>query len=275
MSNPKEQRERITAMAASYLSDIMDGDEGRKAAGRIGLSYAAAARAARDPSALFRCSPASIAAAVAMSALTELYPGGPMPVCWLVPRGGELQWMISHRGLCELSARAGINLRAIPVNRSDDLEVSGGDVVHHVSDPDAWPSSLDDLRGVYVRIQRAADGLVLGQPWLPAKAIQQRAQAQGSGPVWRKWPVEMAQKTAIKWAVARGYVQISGDPMRHAIEADRAAEQPQAPAITDRRAAQAAALGIDIEPEQPALPDYGEPQTMTIEAREGARVGEE
>jgi recombinational DNA repair protein RecT len=38
--------------------------------------------------------------------------------------------------------------------------------------------------------------------------------------VWKAWPIEMAQKTAIKWACARGYVPIQSIEMATALAAD-------------------------------------------------------
>jgi hypothetical protein len=102
----------------------------------------------------------------------------------------------------------------------DDLEVEFREVVSHQCDLDLWPTSMDDLRGVYLTIRRLSDGAILGRPWLPKVAIEQRRKVALTQDIWNKWPVEQAQKTAIKWAHSRGFLPADSTELRMALESD-------------------------------------------------------
>lgn len=232
-------RDGIQKDAEKYLRDMLGTEQGRAAAARVALAFSAAARAAKSPEALYRCSRASIVAAVAMSALTNLMPGGPAPSVWLVPKGDELQWWLSHRGIAALALRAGFQIVATPVHKDDAVRIEFGEVLAHEPDPDRWPGSLDELRGVYVTIRRVADGATLGRPWMPIAAIRRRASS--GGPVWKSWPIEQAQKTAIKWCHARGYVPIESAELQMALGAE---PQDDTPALPSERPTGRAALGL-------------------------------
>ena len=219
-------RQRVQTMAGAMLVDMVGEKRATESGARTALAFAAAHRAARDPAVIERCSPQSIAACVALSALTGLMPGGAMPSVWLVPRNGELQWMISHRGLTTLARRAGYQLSAVPVGKFDTIVVEYGEVIEHRADVGNAPSELRDLVGVIVSCKRLEDGAILGRYWLDGAAVRKRSNARGAGPVWQKWPIEMAQKTAIKWACARGLVPIESIEMDQAVAADTRAEGP-------------------------------------------------
>ena len=229
-NTPRTLRGRVQAMAGSMLLDMVGEERATEAAARVGMAFAAAHRAARSPRDIERCSPESIAAAVALSALTGLMPGGAMPSVWLVPRGGDLQWMISHRGLMQLCRRAGYQLSAVPVSTSDHVVIEFGEVTEHRVEVGSEATGLDDLAGVIVSCRRLADGAILGRFWMPGSAVRKRASARGAGPVWKSWPLEMAQKTAIKWACARGLVPIESMELDQALGADTRAETAPAPA---------------------------------------------
>lgn len=203
-----EMRRDIERMAAANLVRLMGTEEGQRASVRVGMAFAAAVRAAKDPKALMGCSRESIATAVAMSALTGLMPGGPAPAVWLVPKGRDLQWWLSHRGITTLCLRAGYQILPVAVHRDDVLEVEFGEVTKHVST--TAPTGFNDLAGVYLTVRRLDTGIVLCRPWISGDTIQIRSQVRDAGPVWRQWPVEMAQKTAIRWAIARGLLPIEG-----------------------------------------------------------------
>ena len=217
-------RGRVQRMAGSMLLDMVGEDRAREASARVAMAFAAAHRAARNPRDIERCSPESIASAVALSALTGLMPGGAMPSVWLVPRAGDLQWMISHRGLMTLCRRAGYQLAAVPVGQSDHIVIEYGEVVEHRAAVGEEPTGLDDLAGVIVSCRRLADGAILGRYWMSGADVRKRAKARGAGPVWRSWPLEMATKTAIKWACARGFVPIESIELDQALAADTRAE---------------------------------------------------
>ena len=223
---PGGMRHKVQNVASRLLVDLVGEEKATEASARVGLAFAAAHRAARNPRDIENCSLASIAHAVAMSALTGLMPGGAMPACWLVPRGGELQWMISHRGLMQLSRRAGYQLSAIAVGSEDHIVIEYGEVVEHRAAVGSEPQALTDLVGLIVSCRRLADGVVLGRYWLAGSYIRKCAQLRGAGPVWRQWPIEMAQKTAIKWACARGMVPIESMELDYALAADLRGDMP-------------------------------------------------
>ena len=267
---PPTLRRRVQHMAGSMLVDLVGEERATEAAARVGMAFAAAHRAARNPRDIERCSPESIASAVAMSALTGLMPGGPMPSVWLVPRSGELQWMISHRGLTQLCRRAGYQLSTCVVGHHDYIVVEFGEVTEHRAEIGSEPLTLDHIAGVIVSCRRLADGAILGRYWLPGADIRKRANARGAGPVWKSWPLEMAQKTAIKWACARGLVPIESVELDNALAADTratVAEERPAPIVVHRDAPtlpSAAFAPPEPEPEPEEveaeiLPDDGEP----------------
>lgn len=226
--NPAQQfREGIQADAERYLVAMLGTTAGRAAGARVAMAFSAAARSAKKPETLYDCSRASIVACIAMSALTGLMPGGPNPSVYLVPKGGELQWWLTHRGISALALRAGWQVIAIPVHKDDEVEVQFGEVVRHEPDPDKWADSLDDLRGCYVTIRRLSDGVSLGRPWMPIVAIKKRAKKAQSQDVWREWAVEQAQKTVIKWAMARGYLPIESAELAEAMSVDEGGRAPE------------------------------------------------
>lgn len=232
-------RSRVQRMASSMLLDLVGEERATEASARVGMAFAAAHRSARNPRDIERCSPESIASAVAMSALTGLMPGGAMPTVWLVPRGGELQWMISHRGLMQLCRRSGYQLSAVAVGTADHIKIGFGEVLEHETEPGQEPTGLDDLAGVIVSCRRLADGAILGRYWMAGVDIRKRAKVRGAGPVWKSWPIEMSQKTAIKWACARGLVPIESIELDQSLAADTRAEvEAPKPVQIDRPATQ-------------------------------------
>lgn len=217
---------RVSTTANKQLQAILGTDAGKKAAHTITMAMLSAMRTAKNPRAFLDVTMPSIASSVATSYDTGLYPGGPNPTVYLVPQAPrkgeqpELQWRITHRGLAILAQRAGFAVMAVPVHREDALTVSFGEAVDHQASPDAWPASLDDIVGVIVVVRRVSDGVTIARSWMPIAAIIQRKNKGRDGSVWNEWPVEMAQKTAIKWAFSRGYVPLDSPEVRAAMEAD-------------------------------------------------------
>ena len=217
-------RKTVESVAQQHYAERASTPEGQKIVSRFALSFAAAARASRTPDQFYNCDPASVAAAVALSLDTGLLPGGAMPAVWLIPKGGALQWMPSHRGLIMLGQQAGYQLRTVAVGMDDELVIEDGEVKRLIQNPDSCPDSLDTLRGIVVYASRLSDGSRFGSWWLNGAAIRKRATTQGAGPVWRSWPIEMAMKTAIKWVFARGFVPVESVELDAALSADNAAE---------------------------------------------------
>lgn len=208
----------VQKVATAALTDL-NPEKAKAAATRIALQFADSVASARRPEAWKDLSPASIASAVGASMATDLYPGGPMPTVYLIPKAGQLQWRITHRGLCELCRREGYHVRTVAVGREDELEQSLGLVTHHRPADDTIPRRLEDLRGIVVAV-RGPDGAELAY-YVPRALIEERrakSDMPNKGP-WRDWPIEMAQKTAILYCAARGYLPISSS-MQAAMTAD-------------------------------------------------------
>ena len=246
-----------------------------RAAAKIGLALASAIRSAKNPDAIMDCSRGSIVQCVAAACAVDLYPRTTNSPVWLIPKGGELQFWISHIGIATLAYRAGIALRPVPVHALDEIEVRFGDVIRH--EPGDEPETLDQLQGVYVVVKRISDGAIIGTPWVSASLIAKRRK-QG-GPVWNAWPIEMAQKTAIKYLVNRGIVVIDVPELSMALDNEPAedagytgAGAGNAGAIASRAAPEpngaAELLGIAQDAELPGQDDYAEEaEAEPIEAR--------
>jgi recombinational DNA repair protein RecT len=220
VQKPRSFRENVTIDALAILADMYGVERAKVAAGRLALSFDAAVRTAKDPQALLDCSPASVRACITTSAITQLYPGGPSPDVYLVPRMKVLQWSLTHVGMAKLAARQGYALIVVPVHVDDKVKVEFGEAVAHEQDPRRTPRSLDELAGVIVVLRRIADGAVISRPFISQAIIQTRAKAKGAGPVWNQWPVEMALKTAIRYSYARGMLPLTGEDWQAAMMGD-------------------------------------------------------
>lgn len=203
MTHPATQfRDDVARLATEFLTSIVPAERVAEATGRLALAIRQAAVA--NPK-VYECTRQSIAQAVAMSALTGLQPGGVKPDVYLIPRKGELQWQVSARGLQKLAARAGwVRMVAQVVHLEDEYRVTLGsdDRIEHVP-CGKYPTSLDEVRAVYV-IGQHRDGYKVCVD-VPMGAIMARKKKSQSGNVWSEWPLEMAQKTAVTYAISRGH----------------------------------------------------------------------
>ena len=214
---------------------------------RIAIAFRSASQA--NP-VLLSCTPESVVSAVLMSVVTGLAPGGVNPTCYLTSRynkkagGQELQWSASHRGLIQLANRSGYGVKAVSVHNGDDFDLDLSAIKPPVHRPGAV-RTWENLTGCYVVIFRLDTGSFVGWEWVDRAQIEARransdawkrgqkqdaAEWERSSP-WYKWPVEMALKTAIKWAAARGVLP-TDDALGRALAADsddRAEEEYQQP----------------------------------------------
>lgn len=264
MATALDFKHHVHNTASKAALALMGSDRGKKAAARMVLAFAQAASVAKDPQALYNCSGESIVTCVTTSIELGIYPGGPYPKAYLVPRGGQLQFEVTHRGIAVIAQRAGYSIKAVPVQKDEHVVISFGEVQEHIQDPDTYPDSLDDLRGVYVVLTRLKDGVNMGRAWVPISLIQKRANSRQAGPVWKQWPIEMAQKTAIKYCVARGALVIDSDELDQAISVSEVVvdqELQPAPPTTEE------VLGQDGD--RPALPDPDSAITLPL-ATEGS-----
>jgi phage RecT family recombinase len=237
----------VEKAAGEYLSNLVGGDAGKRAAARLGMALRSLARATP---AIYECDRASVVAAVAMSALTGLEPGGPMPTVYVLPRDisfkdgngdwkkrKELQWQISFRGMMVLAQRAGYQVRALPVYEGDEFELDLGALrpTHRPAEREEEPK-WEELRGVYVVAYQTDTGNLVGWEWLPRWQVEKRransdAYRRGvnstndkdrSSP-WFKWQEEMIRKTGIRYAISRGLVPLD-DVAAAAMELDSKAD---------------------------------------------------
>jgi len=232
-------RQRVESMATDVMTQVADPEQVARSVGRLAVALRKAA-SAND--AIYGCSPKSVAHCVAMSALTGLFPGGVKPDVYLIPRAGQLEWQVSVRGLQTLACRAGwLSVVAVPVHIDDEYRVTQGTDrrIEHVPSG-KWPSTLSELAGMYVDATHQSGHRVLVD--VPIGVIEKRRSVSKSGAVWKSWEVEMAQKTAVGWAISRGYLG--------ALEA-----QPEMQALSaldqDRQPVQDAQRGTFRRPEQP------------------------
>lgn len=203
---------KVQEFATNMLTQMISNEDAlREAIGRVGIAYRAAAAA--DPD-LYDCSPQSIVKAIAMSALTGLMPGGPMPDVYLHRQSGELEWSVSYRGLVKMGSRDGTMLQAVPVFVSDEFTIERGlnPNIIHLPDP-SGDRTFDALVGVYVVAIRPNGHKVF--EYMSVEDVKKRraisrswnGRRQNMSP-WHNWPVEMALKTGYRYAIQRGLVPI-------------------------------------------------------------------
>lgn len=228
----KQFRQRTTVMTMQLLTSWVGEERAKEAAGRISAALATSAASARDPSAIYKCTPDSIARCVAVAALTGIMPSnGAGALAYLVPRAPrknetpQLNYQLSHRGLNALAARAGRVMIAIPVSRHDEITVDEtGEVNLSKRDIDNPPESEDDLRGVVILVKSLETGSVIARGYMPQRDIHKRramsqAWRSGSGP-WIDWYVEMCMKTAMHYAIGRGWCTLDDTEAARALQAD-------------------------------------------------------
>lgn len=234
----QKYQERVVEWVGNELATVYEENDPRlKAArARIAMAYRDAAAANAQ---IHQCVPASVARCLFMTLLTGLSPGGVNPTCYLLPRfnkkagGLELNWQVSHRGLVQLASRAGYGCRPVSVHEGDDFELDLSAIRPPPHRPAAGVRDWDNLLGAYVVIYRLDTGIIIGWDYMTKQQIEarrtqsdawKRGQKQGaqdwerSSP-WYQWPVEMALKTVIKWAAARGVLP-TDDALGRAMEAD-------------------------------------------------------
>lgn len=174
---------------------------------------------------LRQCTPESIGYAIALSAMSGLMPGGPMPDVWLIPRKNrhngnrvEANWQISARGYVRLARRAGWDLDPVLVFRGEAFQLTRGTSpgIVHVPDVDT-ARGYDDIRLGYA-VATSPNGLRKFAVLRKGQIDQRRAKAETQN-IWNEWPEEMALKTVSAYAGRRELFPC--DPgARHAIEAD-------------------------------------------------------
>ena len=225
-------RSIVEDKASEFLSTTLGTSSGQEAAGKVALAFRSAAQA-NDK--LYSCDPASVAQAIAMSAMTGLMPGGPLPDVYLLPRGNQLQWFVSHRGYLKLMSRTGTRIRARFVLEGERFEVAEGlnpDIIN-VPDIELEPT-WDNLKAVYV-VAHYPDGnsdfVVVRKKDIEKRRNNSDAWKRNSKKSpWGQWPVEMALKTGIRYAISRGLVYLD-EQSSQAFEQDGIQDAPSASAM--------------------------------------------
>lgn len=237
----KAFRDLSTGIAGSLLKEWVGDARASEATGRIASALAASAANARKPADFYACTPQSVGAVVAIAALTGIMPStGASALAYAVPRRPrkeeepQLTYQLSHRGLNALARRCGQTMIAIPIGVDDSINVDhGGEISVIHRDPDNPPTDWEDLRGILLVVKQLNDGLVIFRGWVPKKILHSRRamsdsynyalknkHVQKSDP-WHRWPVEMAQKSAMHYAVSRGWCVIDDTEAVRALSVDQ------------------------------------------------------
>lgn len=232
---------KVMGSATKLLDEWVGADRAAEAKGRIAAAFSAAALSAKNPAEFYACSTASVAQCIATAALTGIMPGtGAAALAYLVPRRSRkdeapnLQFQLSHRGLAALARRAGLVLVAVPAGYNDVLRMRDGEVAEFESSPDEPPMGWEDMRGVVVIVKDAKSGEALFRGWVAKRIIEERRARSDSfrfaekndwaknNSTWHQWPIEMGMKTALHYAVFRGWAVIDDTEAVRALSLDSA-----------------------------------------------------
>jgi hypothetical protein len=191
------------------VGSMLTGDRAKDVAGRVMIALE---QARTTTPTIINCTPDSVKRALALMILTDTRPGGAAPKLYLIPKRNknelELQAWFSHRALIDFAHRAGWVVSTALVSHQDSLIVADGEVHHTVTDPDNPPTKYEDLRGVVVYAWPSGDKSSKVSRYVPKATIDARRavsdSAKSSFSPWNNWPVEMAEKTALKYCVGRG-----------------------------------------------------------------------
>jgi phage RecT family recombinase len=244
--NPREEFLRYVRKAADEFSDAVPVSVPKSEVVRAMDRVVAAIRAMAAKNArLYECSPASVGRAVALCALTGLMPGGALPEVDLIPRrnksGTTLDWQIGWRGYKALAAKAGCRVSPpVAVYDGDLFEWEEGfdrRLVHHPDPTAGGYGTWDALVGVYVIVafrDGSRDWLFMPRALIEARRAKSQSWKDNEGP-WIDWPIEMAQKTAVRYAGQRGLLQFevegsfaAGEDGKHDIIEAEPAKRPTA-----------------------------------------------
>jgi recombinational DNA repair protein RecT len=277
-TNKQKFAELVQALAQKELVNLFGSEQGRAAAARVALAFRAAASTAKDPEAFYSCTPESVAACMATSASTGIMPGGPVPGCWLIPKKVNgvqtLNWWINHRGIKTLARRAGQSVEAIPYFDGDEVVIERGrawrvEVLEGEcpdrDDPNALAGVVYYVSDIETGALLAARKMTKGQISVRrAKSDMVKSDGSASGP-WRDWPIEMAEKTAIKFAAGRGDVffdDVGNMALSREAESAPVIDTTATSMGTEPTPNGKTALGLKAK----ALPDHGERQTPDFTA---------
>lgn len=249
----------VQGLAERGLVEMFGSENGKQAAARVAVAFRAAAASAKDPSALYKCSPESVASCMALSAMTQVMPGGAYPGCYLIPKGGALGWWISARGVKTLARRNGQVVATFPYFNFDDVEIDEFEMTFRLTKGDGDRDDYKSLDGIVVLVRDLSTSAKLGMRVVTKAQIEKRRRKslQPNGGPWAEWPMEMADKTAIKLAAARGDIvfdEVGATTMMH--DADRVVDvTPGTVEPTPSRGHAALGLPAPVEAAPPPVDD--------------------
>jgi len=132
----------------------------------------------------------------------------------------RMNWQLSWRGMLSLAKRAGWDVRCYTVHRDEAFELTYEPEprVNYRPNPDVAVTKWDELRGCVVYATNRDRGLTEAM-WVPRAIIEARRDAsegykygqEKRNSVWHLWPIEMAMKAAIRYAVSRGLVPMDDE----------------------------------------------------------------
>jgi len=285
-------RATVTKIAGTLLNDWVGDKRAGEAVGRVASALSAAAATARNPADFYKCTPQSVGSVIAISALTGIMPStGATSLAYAIPRrprkgeDPQLQYQLSHRGINALAQRCGLMMVPVPIGVDDVIDITpDGDVQLVSKDLDNPPDSEEDLRGIMLVVKDNSTGTTLFTGWVPKKLINKRregsdsyqyavknAYAQRTDP-WHQWYVEMAMKTAMHYAVSRGWCVIDDTASVRALSVDSEAdlvkvEQPTALPAPESPFTE---LNETSEPEEGLVNETSEPVNESLFEEESA-----
>lgn len=218
--------DRITTQVIAAMPLTVPDADLKRARARFRVAFSADAQQA-----LQECTPESVARAIVLSAMSGLYPGGPRPDVWLIPRRNkhkgnalEAQWQMSFRGCIRLGRRAGWELEPVLVFEGEKFEIQEGSnpTLVHVRNLDL-PKTWESLRYAYVRVYPDGRRDQARIAYLTKAEIQKRRSKAQDDSIWREWPLEMVYKTMCLYAGNREMFP-TDDPARNALAATEQAE---------------------------------------------------
>ena len=252
--DPKSFALTTKNIAVKILSEWVGEARAQEAIGRIATAINTSAASAKNPADFYACTPASIGKVVAISALTGIMVGtGQGALAYAIPRRPrqneppQLQFQLSHRGVAALAKRAGFSLVAHPIHVNDVLSMDENSEVQVVKrDFDNPPMTEADLRGVLVVVKSIETGVCVAKGFVAKSLINQRRDKSDSyryaerskeswakdNSTWHQWYVEMAMKTAMHYAINRGWCVVDDTEAVRALSVDSEGdvapqEQPQ------------------------------------------------
>jgi recombinational DNA repair protein RecT len=218
--------DRVTTQVIAAMPLTVRDEDLKRARARFRVAFSSNAQGS-----LVQCTPESIGRAIVMSAMSGLYPGGPRPDVWLIPRKNrhkgnqvECNWQMSYRGYIRLARRAGWELEPVLVFDGEEFEVVEGSnpTIVHKRRLEIEPS-WEGLRYGYIRAYPVGHREQARFAYLTkAEIVKRRGKAQDQN-IWNEWPLEMAYKTLCSYAGNRELFP-TDDPMRYAMEESEQSE---------------------------------------------------